>query len=117
MNAFEPLFLANFYGLGNILVVTILVLLASHFLNGIWVKGILEAFIVALVVAGVGILIEGFLNRLVSPLSFLPFQVAYIFVDAVLIYIADFLLKGFKVKDFWSALALAVVITLVQWIF
>ena len=115
----ELILLADFGGLGdigNIIIVAIVVLAASFFLEGIWVKGLISALIVAVVIAVVNYFIGPFLNQLAKPMSWLPFELAYIVVDAVIIYIADFFLKGFKVKSFIAALMLAGIITLVQFI-
>jgi putative membrane protein len=111
----EPLFLANFGGIGNLIIVALVVLGGSYFLDGIWVKGFVSALIVAVVISVTNYFLGGILKGLVWPIKWLPFGFAYMLVDAVLIYIAHFLLSGFKVKGFWSALSLAGLIALVQW--
>ena len=100
----------------NIIIVALVVILGSYILEGIWVKGLISALIVGLVIAVINLLIGEPLQKLVSPIKFLPFQAAYILVDAAIIYIADFFLKNFKVKNFWSAFSLACLIAFVQWI-
>ncbi|MGB0984430.1 MAG: phage holin family protein [Saprospiraceae bacterium] len=111
----EPLFLAQLNGIGNLVIVALAVLAGSYFLDGIWVKGFTSALIVAVVISVVNYFIGGMLKSIVSPIKWLPFDFAYMLVDAVLIYIAHSMLEGFKVKDFWSALSLAGIITLIQW--
>lgn len=109
--------LVQFGGLFNSLFIAIIALLASYLLPDIKVSSFWSALVFAVVVSLVNWALGPFLDRLVSPIRFLPFEAAYILVDAVVIYLADFFIKGFKVKNFYTALILAVILTVAQWIF
>ncbi len=113
----SPILLMNIglSSLTSIIAVSLVVILGSYVLEGIWVKGLISALIVGVVIAVINLLIGDTLQNLVRPLKFLPFQAAYVLVDGVIIYIAAFFLKNFKVKNFWSAFSLAALIALVQY--
>lgn len=109
--------LVQFGGFFNLLFIAIVALVASYLLPDIKVDNFFSGLSFAIVVSIVNWLVGGILDNLVSPLRFLPFQAAYILVDGVIIYLADFFIKGFRVKNFYTALILAVILTLAQWIF
>lgn len=109
--------LVQFGGFFNAIFIAIIALLASYLLPDIKVDSFWSALVFAVVVSLVNWALGGFLNRLVSPLGFLPFRAAYLLVDAVIIYLADFFIRGFRVKNFYTALILAIILTAAQWIF
>lgn len=113
----DTILLAQFGGIGSIISTAIIVLLASYFLDGISVDGPISAIVVAVVFALINYFIGGVLDGLVKPLGGISLGVVYWVVDAVIIYIADYFLKGFSVRDFKTAFILALVITAVQFIF
>ena len=113
----DTMFLASFQGLSTVIGTAIVVFLGSYFIKGISVDGPISALIAAIALAVVSFFLERFLDTLATPFSWITFGLFNLIVDAVIIYIAHMLLKGFQVKDFWSALLLAVAITVVQFVF
>ena len=110
----ETIFLANFGGsLGGVVSTTICVLIASFFLDGIKVDGPISALIAAIVLA----VINFFVTK--PMLAMLPIGgiLGILIVNAIVIYIAHMLLKGFTVKSFWAAFILAIAISILQYIF
>jgi len=103
----------------SILVSAIAFFLAAKFLDGVTVKGFVEAIIVAIVVAILNIFLGTFLK--IITLGFLSIGVFTLLLDAILIQVADYFLKGLSVKNFWWALALAFIVSvidgLIRWIF
>ena len=96
-------------------VINILVAGGSFYIGGKLLKGVeMENFVQCIIVA----LLVGFLDftlgtvlKIVS-LGILSFGVFTWFLNAILIQIADYFLPGFKVENFWWALALAAIVSI-----
>jgi putative membrane protein len=103
----------------SILVNAVAFFLAARFLRGVYVNGFVEAIIVAIVVAVLNIFLGTFLK--IITLGILSIGVFTLLLDAILIQVADYFLKGLKVQNFWWALALALVVSVIdgviRWVF
>lgn len=110
-------FLAQFQGLGTAIGTAVVVFIGSYFIKGISVDGPISALIAGIVLAVVSFFLEGILNGLAKPLSWITFGLFNLVIDAVIIYIVHMLLKGFRVENFWAALILALAITAFQYVF
>ena len=113
----ETIFLANFQGLSTAIGTAIIVFIGSFFIKGISVDGPISALIAGIALAVVSYFLEGILNGLAKPLSWITLGLFNLVVDAIIIYIVHILLKGFRVENFWAAFILALVITAFQIIF
>lgn len=102
----------------SILVSATAFFVAAKFLSGVTVRGFVEAIIVAIVVAILNVFLGTFLK--IITLGILSIGVFTLLLDAILIQVADYFLKGLSVKNFWWALALAFVVSvidaLIRWI-
>ena len=113
----DTMFLANFQGLSTVIGTAVVVFIGSYFIKGIFVDGPISALIAGIAMAVVSFFLGGILDTLASPLSFLTLGLFKLVVDALIVYITHMLLKGFRVENFWSALILALAITVVQYVF
>jgi putative membrane protein len=84
----------------------------AKLLSGVQVKGFLSAIIVAVVVGILNYFLGTFLK--IVTLGILSLGVFTLFLDAILIQVADFFLEDFEVKNFWWALGLAAVVSVVS---
>lgn len=96
----------------SILASAVAFFLGAQFLEGVKIKEFVHAVIVALVIGLLNITL-GIILKIVT-LGLLSFGVFTLFLDAILIQVADHFLKGFEVKNFWWALALAVVVAVIN---
>ena len=96
-----------------ILVSGIAFFVGAKILPGVSVKSFVQAIIVAVVVA----VLNYFLGTVLKVLSFGLLALLSFVLNAIIIMIADWILDGFKVKNFWWALALAIVVSIVTSIF
>ena len=85
-------------------------LIAAFLLDGIQIKGIGSAFIIALVLAFLNATIGNFLTSITGFYRGL----LHLVIDALVILIATKLLDGFKVKGFIWAFILALALTLLN---
>lgn len=96
-----------------ILVSGIAFFIGAKVLPGVSMKGFVQAIIVAVVVA----VLNYFLGSFLKLISLGLLALLSVVLNAIIIMIADWILDGFKVKNFWWALALAVVVSIVTSIF
>ncbi len=92
----------------------IAVWLGAKFLKGVQVTDFSRALIIGLVVALLNATLGSILEFLTTPLRWLTLGLFSLVVDALILMIADYFLKGLKIKSFWWALALAVVAAVVN---
>lgn len=92
----------------SILVSAVAFFLGAKLLTGVTVKDFAQAIIIALVIGLLNITLGVFLK--IMTLGILSLGVFTLLLDAILIQVADYFLKGFAVKNFWWALALAIVV-------
>ncbi len=105
----------------TILVNGLAVFLTAYFLKGVTVKNYLYALLVAVVLAVVNAIIKPVLIILTIPITILTLGLFILVINALLIMLVDYLLSGFKVKNFGWALLFSIVLSIVnavlQWIF
>ena len=96
----------------TILVSSIAFFVAAKFLRGVTINSFVEAIIVAVVVAILNVFLGTFLK--IITLGLLSIGVFTLLLDAILIQVADYFLKGLYVKNFWWALALAFIVSVID---
>lgn len=104
--------------LGGFLVRTVIIAglayLAERLLSGIYVKDFGAAVLLAIVLALLNATVGWLLSVLAAPLDFLTFSLfsglISLVINAIVILMADRLLSDFRVKNFWWALGLALIL-------
>lgn len=95
--------------------------LGSRFLEGVKVTDFTRAIIVGLVVALLNVTLGSLLNHIPTPARYFSLGLFGLIVDALMLMIADYFLKGITIKNFWYALGLAAIVSFVNavahWIF
>lgn len=95
--------------------------LGAQFLRGVQVTDFTRALIIGLVVALLNATIGRFLDWISTPVRWVTLGLFSLVVDAIVLMVADYFLKGLKIKDFWWAVALAVVVAVINsmmhWVF
>ncbi|MEM9549179.1 MAG: phage holin family protein [Bacteroidota bacterium] len=97
-------------------IITILICAVSFYigamiLSGVEIKSFIQALTVALVVAVLDVTL-GTVLKIVS-LGILSLGIFNWLLNAILIQVADWFLPEFKVKNFWWALGLAAIVSIV----
>lgn len=105
----------------TILANAVAVWLGAQFLRGVQVTDFTRALIIGLVVAVLNLTIGKLLDFISFPIRLITLGLFSLVVDAVVLMIADYFLKGLKILNFWWALALAVFVgvvnTIIHWLF
>lgn len=96
----------------NVLIAATAFMAGAYILPEVKIKSFVQAILVAIVVAVLDCTLGNFLK--IITLGFLSIGIFNWFLNAILILIADWFLDGFNVKNFWWALALAAVVSIVS---
>lgn len=96
----------------QVIITAVAFFLGAQLLKGVSVKSFGQAIIVAVVI-GVLNFTLGTLLKIVT-LGILSLGIFTWLLDAILIQVADSFLEGFEVKNFWWALGLAAVVSIVS---
>ncbi len=96
----------------SILVSATAFFLGAKFLRGVTISSFVHAIIAAVVISILSVTLGLFLKILT--LGLLSFGIFTLLLDAILIQVADYFLKGISVKNFWWALALAAVVAVIN---
>lgn len=100
----------------RLLFTTILVVVLAKFLPGVTVDSIKTALIVAVVLALLNTFLKPILVFFTLPVTVLTLGLFLLVINAVMILICDYLIDGFEVKSFVSALIFSVVLSVCQWL-
>lgn len=96
----------------NLIVTAVAFIIGSKLLSGVELKDIFQSVIVAIVVAVLDLTLGTFLK--IVTLGILSLGIFTWLLNAILIQVADWFLPGFKVTNFWWALALAALVSIVS---
>ncbi|GAB3816202.1 phage holin family protein [Pontibacter rugosus] len=88
-------------------------MLASYLLPGVEINGFLTAIILALVLAVLNAIVRPVLVFLTIPVTILTLGLFLLVINAVIILMADWLITGFDVAGFLSALLFSIVVSIV----
>ena len=95
--------------------------LGAQVLKGVQVTDFPRALIIGLVVSLLNATIGAMLHWVSTPINWLTLGLFSFVVDALILMVADYFLKGLKIQSFWWAVALAVIVsvinTVAHWMF
>ncbi len=88
--------------------------IGAHFLRGVKVTDFYRALVIGLVVALLNATLGAFLDWISTPVRWITLGLFSLVVDAIVLMVADYFLKGLTIRNFWWALALAIVVSVVN---
>lgn len=98
----------------KLLLNAIAVFILAHLLSGINVEGYVGAIIVAIVLSILNLLVKPILVIFTLPATIVTLGLFLLVINAVIILIADKLIDGFSVANFWWALIFGVLLSMLQ---
>lgn len=98
----------------NIFFTTVFVLVLAHNLPGIHVDSIYTAIIVALVLGLLNIFIKPILVLFTLPATIFTFGLFLLVINAIIVEICAYLVKGFGVANFWNAILFSLILSFGQ---
>ena len=96
------------------LINAVAVWLGAQFLRGVTVTDFYRALIIGLAVALLNASLGGLLDWISTPVRWVTLGFFSLVVDAIVLMVADYFLKGLTIKNFWWALALAIFLSIVN---
>ncbi len=102
--------------LAQLLASSLGVFLTAQWLGGVQLNTPLDAVIVALVFGVVNATIGPVIRLLTLPLSLLSLGLFSLLINAALVLLVDSMLRGFWVRDLWTAFLFSIVCTLITMI-
>lgn len=100
----------------KLLLNTLAVIISAYLIPGVFVNGIIDAAIVAIVLGILNTLVKPVLVILTLPITVITLGLFYLVLNVIIIYIADYFIPGFRVDGFLPALFFSIVLAIVGWI-
>jgi putative membrane protein len=97
----------------HLLVSTIAVFASAYILPGVSVDSLTAAFVVAIVLGIINMLLKPILVILTLPITIITLGLFYLVINAFLILLVAAIVPGFHVNGFWWALLYSLVLSLV----
>ncbi|HTE49022.1 MAG TPA: phage holin family protein [Candidatus Paceibacterota bacterium] len=96
------------------IVSTLAILLTAYLLPGAHVDGIVAALILAVVLGVINAVLRPLLVLLTFPITILTLGLFVLVINGLLVMLASYIVPGFTVDSFWSALAFGIVLAIVS---
>ncbi|NKI30563.1 phage holin family protein [Croceivirga thetidis] len=93
------------------------VVLLAKLLPGVFVDSYVTALVVALVLSLLKFLVKPVLIILTLPITIITLGIFLLFINAILILMADYFIPGFEVSSIWWALLFSFLLSILQSIF
>lgn len=103
--------------ISQILISALAVMFVQWLLPGVNVDGFMAGIIVALALTFFNALVKPILIFLTLPATIITLGLFLLVINAVIILLADWLVSGFSVSGFWSALFFSIILSFVTSIF
>lgn len=92
------------------------VLIAAYLIPGVRIASFFTALWVALFLGIVNVLLRPILILITLPINILTLRLFTFVINAALILLASYFVKGFQVAGFWWALAYGIVLSIVHYL-
>ena len=103
--------------LAQLIISALAVIITSLILPGVQINSPLTGVIVAAVLAVLNAIIKPILVILTIPITVITLGLFLLVINAALILLASYLVDGFNVQGFWTALFFSIILSLVTSIF
>lgn len=92
----------------------LLVYLTAYMLAGVYVDGFLMAILVGAVLGLINATIRPIITLLTLPITIVTLGLFLIIINAAMVLLTDWLLPGFEVAGWWSAIFFSIVLALLN---
>ncbi|NRD23359.1 phage holin family protein [Winogradskyella litoriviva] len=92
------------------------VFVLANVLTGVTVDGYVGAIIVAVVLSILNLLVRPILVILTLPITIITLGLFLLVINACIILLADKLVDGFNVANFWTAILFSILLSILQWL-
>ncbi len=103
-------------GLIRLVLQSVAVFVAAYMIPGIYLVDFWNALLGALILSVVIITIKPILLLLTLPITFFTMGLFLLVINALMVMLVDYFVKGFSVDGFWTAMIFSIVISVVYWV-
>lgn len=116
---FSPmkLFRNGFHLLLHLLLSTIAIVVMAQIVPGVHLQSWLSALTVAVVLGLINVTLRPILLILALPINLLTLGLFSIVINAVLLLLVAYIVPGFALASFWTAIIASIVLALINWFF
>jgi putative membrane protein len=100
----------------KVLISSFAVIISSYILPGVHVKDFITALVVAFVLGLLNMLLKPILVILTIPVTILSLGLFLLVINAFIVQIAAYFVKGFVVDGFWWALLFSIILSVVTYL-
>jgi putative membrane protein len=100
----------------KVLVTSFAVIISAYLLPGVQVVDFITAIVVAFVLGLLNLLLKPLLIILTIPVTIMSFGLFLLVINAFIVQLAAFFVRGFNVDSFLWALLFSIILTLVTWL-
>jgi len=100
----------------KVLVTSLAVVVAAYLLPGVELQNFLSAVVVAFVLGILNMLLKPILVLLTIPVTIFSFGLFLLVINAFIVLLTDFLVRGFEVQNFWWALLFSILLSVVSYL-
>ncbi|MFA6177472.1 MAG: phage holin family protein [Candidatus Paceibacterota bacterium] len=101
----------------HFVVSAIAILITAYILPGVHVSGLLAAFILAVVLGAINLILRPILIFLTLPITIFTLGLFILVINGLLVMLASYIVPGFTVDSFWSAFLFGIILAIVNWVF
>lgn len=98
----------------KILLTAVAVMILAYLLPGVGVASYWAAILVAVVLALLRLIVKPILVFLTFPITIVTLGLFLLVINAVIILLADYFVKGFAIENFWWALGFSILLSILQ---
>lgn len=100
----------------HFVVSTLAILITAYVLPGVHVSGLLAAFVLAVVLGAINVILRPILIFLTLPLTIVTLGVFVLVINGFLVMLASYIVPGFTVDNFWWAFLFGIVLAIVSFV-
>lgn len=98
----------------KILLTALAVMFLAEILSGVTVQNYVSSIVVAVVIALLRLIVKPILVILTLPITIITFGIFLLFINAIIILMASYLIESFHVSSIWWALLFSLLLSLFQ---
>ena len=87
----------------------------AHLVPGFVLTGLWPAIVAAIVIGVVNTFIRPILQIIALPISIITFGISAFLLNVALLYLVSFIVPGFRIANFLTAIIASLVLSLVSW--
>lgn len=92
-------------------------LIVEYILPGFTITNLWNAIVAAIIIGVINTYIRPILQLITLPLSILTLGIFAFLINVFLLMFASWIVPGFEINDFWTAVLASILLTLIGWFF